>query len=125
MFSLTRFPSALKHKLENGTAIHLDGLLVPSDAAQTYQVAAQAGKPSSYIFALSFTEVVAVGYPMITIPAGINSYGMPYGLGIMHTAWSEPVLVKWGSAIEALVKGRRKPTWHEYGTKNIPVLYED
>jgi amidase len=61
---------------------------------------------------------------MITIPAGINLYGMPYGLGIMHTAWSESLLIKWGSAIEALLRTRVKPTWHEYWAKNIPVLYE-
>jgi amidase len=62
---------------------------------------------------------------MITIPAGVNSFGMPYGLGIMHTAWSECELIKWGSAIEALIRGRRTPTWHEYDAKNIPVWVED
>ncbi len=57
--------SALKF---NGTK--LNGLLVPPDVGQTYEIAAQAG------------------YPMITIPAGVHSSGgMPFGLGIMQTAF--------------------------------------
>jgi amidase len=62
---------------------------------------------------------------MVTIPIGINSWGMPYGLGIMHTAWSEHLLIKWASAIEAITKGRRAPTWYNYTAENIPVLDED
>lgn len=65
---------------------------------------------------------------MLTLPAGINSNAMPYGLGIMNTAWSEPLLVKWGSAIEDALKQkgitRPKPKWWMYTAKNIPVLYD-
>jgi amidase len=50
---------------------------------------------------------------------------MPYGLGIMHTAWSEHLLIKWASAIEAITQGRRAPTWYNYTAENIPVLDED
>lgn len=88
----------------------LDGLLVPPDVAQTYQIAAQAG------------------YPMITIPAGTHSEsGMPFGLAIMNTAWSEAELVKWASAIEDLQfsngrSGRALPKWLGYLERNIPVL---
>ncbi|XMA07531.1 hypothetical protein WAI453_000322 [Rhynchosporium graminicola] len=49
-----------------------DVLLVPSDLGQVTNVAAQAG------------------YPLITLPAGLNSEtGMPFGLGLMGTAWSK------------------------------------
>ena len=88
---------------------HLHALLVPSDVGQTYQIAAQAG------------------YPMITIPAGINleSY-MPFGLALMQTAWAEGELIKWASAIEDLMSaahiGRTLLTWQGYRQKNIPVL---
>lgn len=77
---------------------------------QTYQIAAQAG------------------YPMVTLPAGTNdATGMPFGLGLMHSAWQEPELVRWASAIEDLQRhstgtGRTLPQWHEYQAKNIPVL---
>jgi len=61
----------------------VDALLVTPDVRQTYQIAAQAG------------------YPVIIIPAGINATtGMPFGLALMGTAWSETELVRWASAIE-------------------------
>ncbi|KAI1488254.1 amidase [Biscogniauxia mediterranea] len=89
----------------------LAGLLVPTEVGQTYQIAAQAG------------------YPMITLPAGIQpSTGMPFGLGIMQTAWAEAELVKWGSAIEDLQLSsgtpykRTLPQWHGYLQRNVPVF---
>ncbi|KAF2092553.1 glutamyl-tRNA amidotransferase subunit A [Rhizodiscina lignyota] len=89
----------------------LDALLVPPDIGQTYQIAAQAG------------------YPMITLPAGVHSMtGMPFGLALMQSAWGEPELVKWGSAIEDLQLSsgtpykRTLPKWYGYLEKNIPVL---
>ncbi|KAK5137022.1 hypothetical protein LTR08_001031 [Meristemomyces frigidus] len=92
----------------NGTK--LDALLVPPDVGQTYQIAAQAG------------------YPMITIPAGIDSSsGMPFGLALMQSAWREDALVKWASAIEDLqfASGtphkRTLPKWFGYLERNIPV----
>lgn len=90
----------------------LDALLVPPNAGQSYQIAAQAG------------------YPMITLPAGVSpTTGMPFGLGLMGTAFSEPSLLKWASAIEDLQLSsdtehkRTRPRWYEYLTKNVPVLY--
>lgn len=98
---------ALNH---NGTI--LSGLLVPSDVGQAYQIAAQAG------------------YPMITIPAGIHSdIAMPFGLGIMNTAWAEAQLLKWASAIEDLqcTSGtpykRTLPRWYNHLGRNLPVDY--
>ena len=90
----------------------LDGLLVPPDVGQTYQIAAQAG------------------YPMITVPAGTHSQdGMPSGLAIMQTAWAEDELVRWASAIEDLQQAtdgwaykRTLPEWRSYLQRNIPVL---
>lgn len=70
-----------------------------------------------------------LGYPMITLPASVNSStGMPFGLALMGTAWSEAELVKWASAIEDLqlkgngTYGRSKPKWYGYKQRNIPVL---
>lgn len=92
----------------NGT--QLEALLVPSDVAQTCQIAAQAG------------------YPMITIPAGVNiETGMPFGLSLMGTAWSESTLIKYASAIEDMqistgIKYKRtSPRWLDYKKRNIPV----
>jgi amidase len=94
----------------NHNGMKIDALLVGPDQAQTYQVAAQAG------------------YPMITLPAGVGpDTGMPFGLALMGTAWSESSLVKWASAIEDLqltspTKYKRTlPQFYEYRTKIIPV----
>jgi amidase len=88
----------------------LDALLVPPDVGQTYQIAAQAG------------------YPVIALPAGVHSStGMPFGLALMGTAWSEARLLKWASAIEDLqlsTEGalrRSLPRWYGYLERNIPV----
>lgn len=98
--------AALKYK--SGT---LDGLLVPPDVAQSIQIAAQAG------------------YPVVTVPAGTGSEsGMPYGLAIMNTAFSEPTLIKYASAIEDLQKTsgtkwqRTLPEWRGYLERNLPVI---
>ncbi|KAJ5310101.1 uncharacterized protein N7443_002562 [Penicillium atrosanguineum] len=95
-------------KWNNGT---LDGLLVPPDVAQSIQIAAQAG------------------YPVITVPAGTEHVsGMPYGLAIMNTAFSEPTLIKYASAIEDLQKTsgtkwqRTLPEWRGYLERNLPVI---
>ncbi|KAG9249759.1 amidase signature domain-containing protein [Emericellopsis atlantica] len=90
----------------------LSGLLVPPQVAQAPQIAAQAG------------------YPVITIPGGYSAdSGMPFGLGIMQTAWAEDKLVKWASAIEDLQRStdapskRRLPKWLGYLERNIPVPF--
>lgn len=71
---------------------------------------------------------------MITLPASVSSTtGMPFGLALMGTAWSDASLVKWASAIEDLLLqpqgngsrsgyGRTKPKWYGYKQRNIPVL---
>lgn len=95
-----------------GDRTRLDGLLVPPDVGQTYQIAAQAG------------------YPMVTVPAGVKSAdSMPFGLAIMQTAWAESELVTWASAIEDLQLTtvgweykRTLPTWGSYLVRNIPVV---
>lgn len=66
---------------------------------------------------------------MITLPAGISpTTGMPFGLALMNTAWSEPTLIRYASAIEDLQAGlgkkfgRTVPRWYEWRERNVPVL---
>ncbi|KAM0810623.1 putative Amidase domain-containing protein [Seiridium cardinale] len=75
--------------------IELDGLLVPvqADGGVAVQTAAQAG------------------YPMITIPVGIDTNGVPFGLAVVHRAFREDKLIRFGSAIEDLVGGRPRPVF--------------
>lgn len=108
----------------------LSGLLVPSDVGQTYQIAAQAGDVYCLCgLILALTVFITLGYPMITLPAGISQLtGMPYGLGLMNTAFSEPTLIKFASAIEDLQVASRTslkrtlPLWYGFLERNIPVL---
>lgn len=88
----------------------LDALLVPPDVGQSYQIAAQAG------------------YPVITIPAFVHSLsGMPFGLALIGSAFSEATLVKYASAIEDLQRTskipyqRTRPQWLGLNVDNIPV----
>ncbi|KAJ5496490.1 hypothetical protein N7463_008477 [Penicillium fimorum] len=92
--------------------VALDGLLVPPDVAQSIQIAAQAG------------------YPVITLPAGVSDVsGMPFGLAIVNTAFSEPTLIKYASAIEDLKKNqgakgdRALPQWRGYLERPLPVAF--
>ena len=99
--------AALKHTLESGEQVELDGLLLCDRKGVGQQLAAQAG------------------YPIICIPIGLDSKGIPVSLSIHHRAWNEASLVKWASAIEDLVRetlGHRTcPTYQNSLAKNIPV----
>ena len=69
---------------------------------------------------------MSIGYPIICIPIGVDSAGLPFGLSLQHTAWKEDVLIRWASAIEDLVRGisgwRSTPEYRDHMSKNIPVL---
>jgi amidase len=84
----------------------LDGLLVPlqADGGVACSLAAKAG------------------YPMITIPVGVNDIGVPFGLGIIQMAWKENLLVKYGSAIEDLVGPRKRPTFRNLDANNYTYV---
>jgi amidase len=93
--------------LEHAEAGSLDGLLVPlqADGGVACSVAAKAG------------------YPMITIPVGVNDCGVPFGLGIIQTAWKEDSLIKFGSAIEDLLRRpRARPKFLNFDADNYPLI---
>ncbi|KAI9708774.1 MAG: hypothetical protein M1820_003729 [Bogoriella megaspora] len=84
----------------------LDGLLVPlqAEGGVACSVAAKAG------------------YPMITIPVGVNDSGVPFGMGIVQTAWKETLLIRYGSAIEDLVLHRHRPTFLNIDADNYTYI---
>jgi amidase len=85
---------------------NLDGLLVPLQA--------EGGAACSL--------AAKAGYPMITVPVGINNIGVPFGMGIIQTALKEHLLVRYGSAIEDLVGGRRLPQFLNLEADNYPYI---
>ena len=75
------------------------------------------------------------GYPIISIPVGLDEDGMSVSLTLQHTAWQEDKLIKWASAIEDLLithqeqdqkkqLGRVPPRFMNHMSKNIPVIHE-
>ncbi|EER41559.1 amidase [Histoplasma capsulatum H143] len=86
----------------------LDGLLVPlqADGGVACQVAAKAG------------------YPMITIPVGIatGENDIPFGIGMIQTAWREDKLIRYGSAIEDLLALKAKPTFKNIDADNYMYI---
>jgi len=86
---------------------NVEALLVPSDNwSLCTQIPAQAG------------------YPIVTIPAGIDPFGVPFGISLWGTAYSEPTLIKIGSAIDDTLRRRRLPQFLEHTATNVPVNNE-
>jgi amidase len=88
----------------------LDGLLVPlqAEGGVACSVAAKAG------------------YPMISIPVSVAENGVPFGIGIIQTAWREDLLIRYGSAIEDLLlsggHARHKPTFRNLDATNYTYV---
>ena len=72
------------------------------------------------------------GYPIISIPIGLDDEGMPVGLSLQHTRGTERDLVWWASAIEDLLlsniaEGERRrvpippPQYRNWREKRFPV----
>ncbi|KAJ8514216.1 hypothetical protein ONZ45_g8213 [Pleurotus djamor] len=97
--------AALAYTFPNGTTIKVDALLVPSGGGSTNLPA-------------------IAGYPMVTVPTGsLNGHSVPIGISLIGTAWSEPTLIRYGSAMDDLIKGRKKPAFVNYWSKAVPVDY--
>ncbi|KAJ7468783.1 amidase signature enzyme [Mycena latifolia] len=105
--SKTGIDTALTHITADGTLVALDALLVPMAGAGPYD------SPSSGLPA-------AAHYPAVTLPIGQDPWQLPFGLGLWGTAFSEAKLIRYGSAIDALVGWRGKPMFYEYNTTRIP-----
>jgi amidase len=57
------------------------------------------------------SSIAAVsGYPHLTVPMG-QADGLPVGFSFVGPAWSEARLLALGSAFEAVIQGRRPPTY--------------
>jgi amidase len=56
----------------------------------------------------SSTAAAVAGYPSVTIPAG-HVYGLPVGISLFASAYSEPTLIKLAYALEQTLKARKSP----------------
>jgi Asp-tRNA(Asn)/Glu-tRNA(Gln) amidotransferase A subunit family amidase len=55
------------------------------------------------------------GLPALSMPAGFTDDGLPVGMDLLGTPWSEPTLLKVAFAYERLVAPRQPP-------KTVPPL---
>ncbi|KAL9625937.1 MAG: hypothetical protein Q9204_007717 [Flavoplaca sp. TL-2023a] len=99
--------AALRFNCADSDGVEFDALLLCDHKGAGQQLAAQAG------------------YPIVTIPIGLDSHGLPVGLSFQHRAWEEQTLIKWASAVEDLVREvqgwRPTPEYRNFRSKNIPV----
>jgi amidase len=58
----------------------------------------------------SSTPAAVAGYPSIAVPVGYV-YGLPVGMSLIGTAWSEPTLIRLAYAYEQAAKPRRAPAF--------------
>lgn len=119
--------AALHLNNDGSTTIEFDALLLCDHKQAGQQLAAQAGMVILASFHCKHIVVLTpfVGYPIITIPIGTDTDGLPVSLSFQHTAWQERTLIKWASAIEDLileVQGwRPTPQYRNFHSKNIPI----
>ncbi len=75
-----------------------------------------------FVFGSSSAAAI-VGYPIVVVPMGF-SFGLPLGLSIMGTAFSEPTLIKIASGFEHASQARRAPKFFAtlpFNTKGMPT----
>ncbi|MGH8187310.1 MAG: amidase family protein, partial [Steroidobacteraceae bacterium] len=61
----------------------------------------------AFLFGSSGFAAVA-GYPLVSVTAGF-AFGLPVGITLMASAWSEPTLIRIASGFEAAADVRRRP----------------
>jgi amidase len=93
---------------------HIEILMVLPAKIDVLLVPARAG--STNLLAMA-------GYPMVTMPFWLNAHSVPFRMALIGTAWSEPTLIKCGSAIDEFVKGRKRPEFIEWRLRHVPVNY--
>ena len=113
LFDEATYLAALARERELGRALGIDAALA------TYNVealVAPTGSPAwpidlvngDHVLGASSGPAAIAGYPIINVPAG-DAFGLPVGLSIIGTAWSEPTLIKLASGFEAVASARKKP----------------
>lgn len=88
--------AALKFDGDGIGTVEFDSLLLCDRKGAGQQLAAQAGMATSEPFTCCPWEGIAntAGYPIITIPVGLDTDGFPVSLSFQHKAWHGGTLIK-------------------------------
>jgi amidase len=112
-FDDATYQAALARERELGRALGIDAALAKYNVDA---LVAPTGSPAwpidlvngDHFLGASSGPAAIAGYPIINVPAG-DAFGLPVGLSIIGTAWSEPTLIKLASGFEAVARARKKP----------------
>jgi amidase len=112
-FDAATYEAARARARELGGALGIDAALAEHDLDA---LVAPTGSPAwpidlvngDHFLGASSGPAAIAGYPIINVPAG-DAFGLPVGLSIIGTAWSEPTLIKLASGFEAVARARKRP----------------
>jgi amidase len=98
-------------------AANLDALVMPTGGpAWTNDLV----NGDHFIFGTS-TAAAMAGYPIVTVPMG-DVFGLPVGISLVGTAFSEPRLITLASGFEAFTHARRRPRFLRTLPTDQPML---
>lgn len=86
--------------------LQLDALIAPA-TAPAWRTDVVLG---DHFLGAGYGAAAVAGYPSLTLPMG-ESHGLPLGLVLIGTAWSEPRLIELGFAFEQLSRARFPPNY--------------
>jgi amidase len=90
--------------------LRLDALLVPT-SSPPWTIDLVNG---DHLLGEGSTPAALAGYPAVNVPAGYVN-GLPVGVTLFGTAWSEPTLIRLAYAFEQSTKVRHPPRFHPGG----------
>lgn len=105
--------TALANNRRRGGEQGIDAVMAKHKLAALIAPTAQPAWPidlinGDHISGVSSSPAAIVGYPIVTVPAGLV-FGLPVGLSFIGGAYSEPTLIKLAYAFEQATKARKAP----------------
>jgi amidase len=113
LFDEPTYLAALARAREIGGTLGIDAVLAEHDLDALVAPTSSPSWPIDLVngdlfLGASSSPAAIAGYPIVNVPMG-DAFGLPVGLSIMGTAWSEPTLIKLASGFEAVAHARQKP----------------
>lgn len=74
------------------------------------------------LFLFTFSQYIYSSILHAFLEADSMHIGVPFGLGIIHTAWHEHLLIRYGSAIEDMLGTRPRLRFLNLHARNYPYV---
>ena len=107
-----RVRALIKKDFDDVFAAGVDAILTPSTPSAAFGLGemADADPVQMYLFDVFTVTVNLAGLPGISVPAGLNSKGLPLGLQLIGRPWEEGDLLNTAFALENALGFNAKPT---------------